>query len=60
MEASFGSVRITQNSVCFAKKSVNVKQFLVLQFLASPNFKDVVEKIWRPTIYCQTTKSFVL
>ena len=50
---SVGSARTKENLVCFAKKSVNRKPFLVRTIFItyqnfsqmSPNFKDVVEKI---------------
>ena len=50
---SVGSARTKQNLVCFAKKSVNMKPFLVRTIFVthqnfsqmSPNFKDAVEKI---------------
>ena len=54
-----------QNFVCFANKSVYRKSFLVQRIFSrpkfsrlSPKFKDAIERIWRPTMFCQATISF--
>ena len=55
MTLRLGPVHTMKNFFCFPKKSVNRKAFSQLP----PNFKDAVENIWRPAIFCQGTKSFV-
>ena len=62
-----GPVGNTQNLVCFAKKSVTGSHFYCERFVfhrpkfsqLSPNFKDAVENIWRPTFFCQAAEFVV-
>ena len=56
-----------QKMFCLAKKRVNKKPFLrrtifftYQNFLkCHQTFKDAIGKFWRPTVFCQATKSFV-
>ena len=51
------------NVVCFAKKSVNKKPYILVWTIFSlanrHNFKEAIQNVWRATIFGQATKSLV-